>query len=269
MRALLAVLLCLGLASPAAAVEVSLVGPWQQGGLIVGTTAPGARVLLDGAPLPVAAGGRFLIGLDRDAPAQVTLRVEGPDGSVAEQRFGVLQRDYQVQRIDGLPQEQVTPPEELLERLAAEREKVVAARLTETAEPYWESGYDWPVEGRITGVFGSQRILNGEPRNPHYGLDIAAPTGTPVQAPADGVVVLAESDLFYQGGMIVIDHGLGLHSNLMHLSSLAVTPGELVTKGQVVGAVGATGRVTGAHLDWRVNHFSAWVDPALLLSPAD
>lgn len=252
-------------AAPAAAVEVTLEGPWQQGGLIVGTTEAGASVTLDGTPLPVTAGGRFLVALDRDAPAAVTLRAVGADGDAVEQRFGVVQRDYAVQRIDGLPPEQVTPPEELHERLAAERERVVAARLTDSPAPYWESGFEWPVRGRITGVFGSQRILNGEPRYPHYGLDIAAPTGTPVKAPADGVVVLAEGGLFYQGGMIVIDHGLGLHSNLMHLSAISVAAGEVVTRGQTVGAVGATGRVTGAHLDWRVNCFNAWVDPALLV----
>lgn len=263
---LLALLLCL-LAAPAAAVELTLEGPLQQGGLLYGRTDPGATVALNDATIPVSPDGRFLIGLDRDAPAEVLVEALGSDGSRVERRLAIAPRDYRVQRIDGLPPEKVNPPEEEVARILAEKARIEAARLSPREATDWGGGFIWPVTGRITGDYGRQRILNGEPRQPHYGIDIAAPVGTPVLAPADGLVVLTEEDLFFQGKMIIIDHGQGLKSGLMHLSEILVRPGDLVTKGQVVAKVGATGRVTGAHLDWRVNWFGAWIDPAQLVPP--
>lgn len=261
---LLALLALLLLPTAAAAVEFTLTGEPEQGALLQGQTLPGAAVMLDEVNVPVAADGRFLIGLDRDAPAEVTVIV-GKDGVLHTRTLEVRPRDYAIQRIDGLPPEQVTPPQELLDRIAAERAQLVAARAVERLTTEWAGGFAWPAEGRISGVYGSQRILNGEPRQPHYGIDVAVPSGTPVKAPADGLVVLAVEDFFYQGTLVMIDHGLGLKSTLMHLSALKVATGDVVTKGQVVALSGASGRVTGAHLDWRINWLGNWIDPQRLV----
>lgn len=251
---------------PAAAVEFTLQGELKQGALLYGQTLPGAAVMLDDSTVPVAPDGRFLIGLDRDAPASVIV-MAGRDGVIDARTLEIQPRDYDIQRIDGLPPEQVTPPQELLDRIAREREQLVAARLSERIAADWAGGFAWPATGRISGVYGSQRILNGEPRQPHYGVDVAVPEGTPVRAPGDGVVVLAAEDFFYQGTLVMIDHGLGLKSTLMHLSKLEVKTGDVVTKGQVVALSGKSGRVTGAHLDWRVNWLGNWIDPAQLVPP--
>ena len=267
-RWLAALLLLLPPSLPAGAVEFTLAGTPEQGALLYGRTEPGASVMLGETNVPVAADGRFLIGLDRDAPAEVTI-MAGKDGVIDSQTLAVAKRDYAIQRIDGLPPEQVTPPQELLDRIAAEREQLVAARALERLTLEWAGGFAWPAEGRISGVYGSQRILNGEARQPHYGVDVAVPTGTPIRAPADGLVVLAVEDFFYQGTLVMIDHGLGLKSTLMHLSTLEVATGDLVTKGQVVALSGASGRVTGAHLDWRVNWLGSWIDPQQLVPPME
>lgn len=264
MRIVLTVLLLLLPPLPASAVEFTLEGTPEQGALLYGQTQPGAAVMLGETNVPVAADGRFLIGLDRDAPAEVTVMV-GKDGVIDTRTLAVTPRDYAIQRIDGLPPEQVTPPQELLDRIAAERAQLVAARALERLTLEWAGGFVWPAEGRLSGVYGSQRILNGEPRQPHYGVDVAVPTGTPIKAPADGLVVVAVEDFFYQGTLVMIDHGLGLKSTLMHLSKLEVASGDFVTKGQVVALSGASGRVTGAHLDWRVNWLGHWIDPQQLV----
>lgn len=262
----LLLLLALLLPLPAAAVEFTLQGELKQGTLLYGQTLPGAAVMLDDSNVPVAPDGRFLIGLDRDAPASVTV-MAGRDGVIDTKTLEIKPRDYDIQRIDGLPPEQVTPPQELLDRIAREREALVAARLSERIATDWAGGFDWPAKGRVSGVYGSQRILNGEARQPHYGVDVAVPAGTPVMAPGDGVVVLAVEDFFYQGTLVMIDHGLGLKSTLMHLSKLEVKTGDVVVKGQVVALSGKSGRVTGAHLDWRVNWLGSWIDPVQLVPP--
>jgi len=265
-RALALLLLALLSPLPAAALELTLQGTPEQGALLYGRTQPGASVLLGELAVPVAADGRFLIGLDRDAPPELLLTAR-LDGVAESLTLAIAPRSYSIQRIDGLPPEQVTPPPELLERIAAERAQLLAARALERPTTEWAGGFAWPAEGRISGVFGSQRILNGEPRQPHYGVDVAVPSGTPVKAPADGLVVLAVEDFFYQGTLVMIDHGLGLKSTLMHLSALQVASGEVVTRGQVVALSGASGRVTGAHLDWRVNWLGHWIDPQQLVPP--
>jgi len=267
-RLLVAALLLL-VASTAGAVEVVLHGPREQGALLYGVAAPGSSVTLDGTAVPVLPDGRYLIGLDRDAAATATVVVTAPNGKSATLALEVAPRDYRIQRIDGLPPEQVTPPAELLERLARERESLLAAREALSLVDHWAQGFGWPAKGPITGVFGSQRILNGEPRQPHYGVDVAIPVGTPVAAPAAGVVVLAAEDYFYQGTIVVIDHGLGLMSTLMHLSALQAATGDSVAAGQIVALSGKSGRVTGAHLDWRVSWRGAWIDPVQLVPPLD
>ena len=161
----------------------------------------------------------------------------------------------------------VTPPESVLARIKRENAKIHAVRMNDRAEPFFEKGWVWPAKGRISGVYGSQRILNGKTRRPHFGVDVAAPVGTKVIAPSDGVVVLAESSLYYTGGTIILDHGHGLTSAFLHMSALAVKTGQRVQQGDLLGAVGATGRATGPHLDWRINWFDRRLDPALLAPP--
>ena len=217
--------------------------------------------------MPVGPEGAFVFGFGRDAPPQARLAVIAPDGAREERRLSITQRQYDIQRLDGLPPEKVTPPPELLERIRRENALVDDARRRDFPQAWFLGGFAWPTVGRISGVYGSQRILNGEPRQPHYGVDIAAPIGTPVRAPADGIVTLAKPDLYYTGATVIIDHGYRLSSTLMHLDRIDVQVGQRVRKGEVVAAVGRSGRVTGPHLDWRMNWREARIDPALLVPP--
>ena len=261
-----AVLVTLVLAlAPAAAGAVELSGAITQGGLVVGHTQPGSRVSLDGKALGVdAATGAFVFGLGRDAAASAVLAVERPDGTRETRILAVTRRDWRIERVDGLPPATVTPPPEVLTRIASEGAAIRAARANDRAAPDFLGGFAWPAKGRISGVFGSPRILNGEPRAPHLGTDIAAPAGTPVAAPAPGVVTLAEADLYYTGGTIIIDHGHGVTSVYAHLSAVAVRAGEAVARGGVIGAIGATGRASGPHLHWGLNWFGTPLDPQLV-----
>ena len=252
--------------SPARA-EISLDGHFVQGGLVYGRTAPGSTVVLDGRPLHVTPDGEFLLGFGRDAAPSSRLAVRYPDGKSEERTLAVVAREWQIQRVDGLPERAVTPRPEDLERIKRDAAEIAAARARDTALTLFRSGFAWPVTGPISGVYGSQRILNGQPRQPHFGVDIAAPAGTPVVAAADGIVSLVDENMFFTGKTLLIDHGYGLSSTYLHLSAIAVKDGQRVKQGQVVGRVGATGRVTGAHLDWRVNLFAIRLDPALLVPP--
>ena len=254
---------------PAGAGCDDLGGEAVQGGLLWGRVAPGSEVTLDGAELPVLPDGWFLAGFGRDAPATAKLVVSGP--APCESSLAVAAREYRIQRVEGVPQRTVTPPPEDLERIRRERALVVAAKGRRVAEPGWlkqvVGAFRWPATGPISGVYGSQRFYNGKPGNPHYGVDIAVPAGTPVVAPADGLVTLAERDLFYSGGTIILDHGYGLSSSFLHLSEVGVAVGETIGRGQVIGEVGASGRATGAHLDWRMSFRGRRVDPQRLVPP--
>ncbi len=270
MRALAALALAfsLGLAGVAlAAGELALEGDFVQGGLVFGQVEPSAQVTLEGRRLRVSDRGRFIFGFGRDAAPEAVLEVRSPDGRIETHDLVVAKRAYEIQRIDGLPPKMVTPPQEVLARIRAENARIAQARAADRAEPWFESGFVWPVEGPITGVFGSQRVLNGEPRRPHYGIDIAAPEGTAVAAPADGVVAIANPDMYYTGGTVLIDHGHGLTSVYSHLKEVWVRQGARIRQGDAIGSVGATGRATGAHLDWRVNWFDQRLDPGLLVPP--
>lgn len=259
------VLLAALLASPLAASDsLSLQGQFTQGGLIFGSAPPGSSVKLDGKPVRLTADGRFVIGFTREAPKSARIVATFPDGRSETRDLVIAQRRYQIDRLNGLPQNQVTPSAEELARINRENAKIVAARSMDSDGLWFLESFIWPAEGRISGVYGSQRILNGEPRQPHYGVDVAAPVGTPVIAPAGGVVTLAERDLFFTGGTIMIDHGYGLSSAFLHMSAIEVEVGQVVSRGDRIGAIGATGRVTGAHLDWRMNWFEARIDPQLL-----
>ncbi len=238
-----------------------------QGGLIQGLTAPGARVEHDGEPVRVSSKGEFLIGFGRDASALSRLVVVLEDGERLEQELQVRSREYRIQRIDGLPPSKVTPSEEHLARIRKESAMVKEARRRDDARTDFLRGFQWPATGRISGVYGSQRVLNGKPRTPHFGVDVAAPVGTPVRAPADGVVTLVHPDMYFSGGTLILDHGHGLSSSFLHLSRILVTQGQKLRQGEVIAEVGATGRVTGAHLDWRMNLFKRRLDPSLLVGP--
>lgn len=247
--------------------ELTLDGELKQGGIILGTAAPGSKITMDGVEVRVSPQGRFVFGFGRDYAAQAKLTVTYPDGSSEERPLTVARRPYEVQRIDGLPREMVTPPREVLDRIGREAAQVVKARATESGERFFTEDFIWPVVGPISGVYGSQRVLNGKPRRPHFGIDVAMPTGTPVKAPAGGIVTLSETDLYFSGGTVILDHGHGLSSTLMHLDEVSVKTGDRIAQGQVIGTVGATGRATGPHLDWRMNWFRERVDPSVLVPP--
>lgn len=265
-RCLLAVAV---LALPAKAADLVLEGSFVQGGLVVGRTAPGAVVLVDGRPVRVSPQGLFVIGFGRDAPPSVEVRAALADGTVGIRTVEVAGRDYAEQRIDGLPERQVTPSAEDLERILADGALIAAARRTDSASTGFASGFAWPVRGDLSGVFGSRRILNGQPRRPHFGVDIAAPSGTPVGAAADGVVVLVHQDMFFNGRTIMIDHGHGLTSVYIHLSETLVVAGQPVARGTPIGRIGSSGRTTGPNLHWDVSLFSTHLDPALLVGPME
>lgn len=248
--------------------DVEIKGPVTQGGLLLcRVTPPDARVELDGEALRVSPEGLFLVGFGRDHALQGKLLVRYADGSSETVPLQLTAREYDVQRIDGLPPSKVEPSPEDLKRIERETALVVQARRRDDPRTDFLSGWIWPVEGEISGVYGSQRILNGEPRRPHFGVDIAAPEGTPVKAPADGVVTLAYPDMFFSGGTLIVDHGHHLSSSFLHLSKILVEVDQRVRRGDVIAEVGSTGRVTGAHLDWRMNLAKERIDPQLLVPP--
>lgn len=260
---LLLAALVAGYSSPAGALELD--GQAIQGGLMFGRASPGSEVFLDGSSLMVSADGRFVIGFDRDEAGSRTLRVRDPSGTEETRVLEIAPREYAIERVDGLPPRTVTPDPDSLERIRQEAAMVAAARARRDPRTDYIDGFGWPAAGRISGVYGSQRILNGEPRRPHYGLDIAAPTGSPVYAPADGIVTMVHPDMYYSGGTVVLDHGQGLSSTFLHLSRTLVEAGATVRKGELIAEIGATGRASGPHLDWRMNWLDRRVDPQLLL----
>lgn len=245
--------------------RTALDGRLTQGGLVFGTTTPGAHVTLDGKAVEVSEGGRFLLGFGRDQGPGATLAIVYPDGSSETRALSISSRAFPTERINGLDSSKVdTYTEEQLAKIRADSAKKKAARETSETKPEWAAGFTWPATGRVSGVFGSQRILNGVPKTPHSGVDVAVPTGTPVRAPAPGIVRLAEPDMYFEGGLILLDHGQHLETAVMHLSKLAVKAGDHVEKGQVIAYSGATGRATGPHLHWSLKWNGLLVDPQLL-----
>ena len=246
---------------------LKLDGERIQGALLIGHTDPGTAVKIDGNAVRVSDDGVFLLGFGRDAAVHARLDAIFPDGSRTHRDLQVKQRSYKVQRIDGLPPHKVSPNADDIVRIRKETSLVKKARARDDPRQDFLGGFVWPVTGRISGVYGSQRILNGEPRRPHFGIDIAAPTGTIVRAPADGVVTLTHDGMFFSGVTLIVDHGHGLSSTFMHLSANLVKEGERVRQGDAIAEVGATGRVTGPHVDWRINLFGNRLDPQLLAGP--
>lgn len=265
-RVLGLLLTTLALFSPLAS-GLSLEGDFLQGGMAIGQVSAGDEVLFDGEALHVSQEGVFILGFDRDDSLQHSLMVRRGGRSIEQRDLSIAKRDYQIQRIDGLPPAKVTPPEQDWERIRKETALVKQARKRDDDRTDFMSGFIWPASGEISGVYGSQRILNGEAKRPHFGVDIAAPVGTPVVAPADGVVTLTHPDMFYSGGTLIIDHGLQLSSSFLHLSRILVKQGERVKQGDLIAEIGATGRVTGPHVDWRMNLRAERIDPQLLVAP--
>lgn len=245
--------------------RIELPADARQGDMVIGRVPPGSAVQVDARPVRVDAEGWFVFGFGRDADAPAQVTVHFPDGDQARAQVPVQARDWRIERVDGLPPSTVSPDPALQARIAREQAAVTAARERDDARSDFLTPFTWPVRGRISGVYGSQRILNGQPRNPHYGLDVAAPDGTPLTAPAPGIVTFAENGLYLTGGTLTLDHGHGISSTFIHLSRLDRQVGDRVEQGEVIGAVGATGRATGPHMHWGMNWFGVRLDPQRLL----
>lgn len=248
-------------APEAQASPINCSGVHRQGAALICRTLPGAEVSLGDITVDADNAGWVVIGHDRDAAAETTLTVTA-DNLVHEQIISVEQREYNIQRVEGVPQRYTQPrPPEVQERIRREGAQKSAAYRSRWGVPGFASGFVMPLAGTITGVYGSQRYYNGEPGRPHYGIDIAAPAGTPILAPADGVVTLAHPDMYFEGGLIFIDHGQGFTSAFLHLQDVEVAVGDVVAQGDRIATVGAGGRSTGAHLDWRIKWHNRYIDP--------
>ena len=240
---------------------VTFDGNFIQGSFILGKTEPGSEVFIDRRKIKVTSEGYFAFGLGRDRKNDVVITIN--EKKIIKK---VFKREYKIQRIDGLEEKKVTPPEEVYERIKRENKWIGEARTINSDLTFFKNQFVIPVENAIiTGVYGSQRILNGKPKWPHYGLDFAADEGTKIKAMLDGVVTLAESDLFYTGGTLIFDHGHGISTLYMHMEKILVKKGQIVKQGDIIGTVGSTGRATGAHLDVRLNWFQIRLDPATVL----
>ena len=247
----------------ASAVEFQ--GKFIQGHFIIGKTKPGTKVLIDKKEVRTSDDGYFVFGIGRDRKYDVVITLN-KDGNKQKIVKKVQKRKYNIQRIDGLEEEKVTPPEEVYERIKKENKLISKARIVNSKLDFFKNKFINPVHDAIvTGVYGSQRILNGKPKWPHYGLDFAQKEGTPVKAMLDGTVTLAESDLYYSGGTLIFDHGHGVSTLYMHMQKILVNVGQKVKQGEVIGTVGSTGRATGTHLDIRLNWFDTRLDPATAL----
>ena len=257
-----ALLLC-AISLGANAAEVVLNGPLTQGSLIRGQVPVGAEVWFNEQPVVVSAQGQFVFGIGRDAALQHQLKVLH-QGKKQQFPLRFTAREYHIQGITGVEQKYVEPPKDVSSRIAKDNAKVRQVRTTLSELEAVFSTPVRPAVGRISGVYGSQRVFNGQPRNPHFGLDIAAPVGSPVFSPWPGKVLLAE-DLYFSGLTVIVDHGFGVSSTFMHLNAIKVKVGDNVAQSQHIADIGATGRVTGPHLDWRINWFQERLDPQLLL----
>ena len=245
---------------------VEFIGDFKQGSFILGKTDPNSKVYIDNRKVRVSTDGYFAFGLDRDRKNNVLIKVKnGKETKLIEKK--VFKRKYKIQRIDGLPPKQVTPPPEVYERIKKDNILIGKARAIDSKLVFFKDKFIYPIDKYIiTGVYGSQRILNGKPRRPHYGIDFHAPEGTPVKSMMDGTVTLVENDMYFTGGTIIFDHGHGVSTLYMHMKDINVKKGQKVKKGEVVGTLGQSGRATGPHLDIRRNWFEVKLDPATILN---
>ena len=246
-------------------VNVVLNGKFTQGALLRGQAPAGAKVTLNGETVQTNKDGKFVVGFEREAPLQQTLVVKLDNGQKWQRDITLEKREYNIQRIDGLEQKMVSPPAEVTARIKQDNINVANARSGNTDLDALFTRFEWPAKGVISGVYGSQRILNGVPKWPHYGLDIANETGTPVYAPVDGVVTMA-NDLYYSGNTLILDHGMRVFSTFLHMDTITVEVGETVKQGEQIGTIGSTGRSTGPHLDWRINLGKTRLDPQTIIS---
>ena len=246
-------------------VNVVLNGKFTQGALLRGQAPAGAKVTLNGETVQTNKDGKFVVGFEREAPLQQTLVVKLDNGQKWQRDITLEKREYNIQRIDGLEQKMVSPPAEVTARIKQDNINVANARSGNTDLDALFTRFEWPAKGVISGVYGSQRILNGVPKWPHYGLDIANETGTPVYAPVDGVVTMA-NDLYYSGNTLILDHGMRVFSTFLHMDTITVEVGETVKQGEQIGTIGSTGRSTGPHLDWRINLGNTRLDPQTIIS---
>ena len=245
---------------------LEFIGDFKQGSFILGKTSPQSKVLIDNRKVRVSKNGYFAFGLDRDRKNNVVIKIiNKKETKLIEKK--VFKRKYKIQRIDGLPPKQVTPPPEVYERIKKDNILIGKARATDSKLAFFKDKFIYPIDKYIiTGVYGSQRILNGKPRRPHYGIDFHAPEGTPVKSMMDGVVTLVENDMYFTGGTIIFDHGHGISTLYMHMKDINVKKGQKVKKGEIVGTLGQSGRATGPHLDIRLNWFEIKLDPMSILN---
>ena len=240
-------------------------GKFLQGHYIIGVTDPSAKIIIDKKKVKVSKDGFFVFGLDRDRKFDVTITkdLNGKKEIIVKK---ILKRKYNIQRIDGLPESKVTPPETVYKRIKEENNKIGKARSIDSDLPFFKNQFIMPVKGIVSGVYGSQRILNGKPKWPHYGIDIAAKQGTMIKSSGSGKVTMAEDNLYYTGGTIIMDHGHGISTIYSHLENVLVSVGDNINQGDIIGTVGSTGRSTGPHLDFRVNWFQTRLDPMSILN---
>ena len=250
---------------PTHLVAIEFTGKFLQGHFIIGKTDPTAKIIIDKKQVKVSEDGFFVFGLDRDRKFDLTITkiINGKKDKIIKK---VLKRKYNIQRIDGLEESKVTPPESVYKRIKEENNKIGKARAINSDLPFFKNQFIMPVEGIISGVYGSQRILNGKPKWPHYGIDIAAKQGTMIKSSGSGVVTMAEDDLYYTGGTIIMDHGHGISTIYSHLENVMVSVGDKINQGDIIGTVGSTGRSTGPHLDFRVNWFQTRLDPMSVIN---
>lgn len=242
--------------------RLAFTGSLEQGSLVVGKVEPGATVMLDDMPVHVSPTGDFVFGFNYDQTKPGVVVAHYADGTSETRTLQPVARQYEIQRITGLPEKFVTPPPEVLERRKKEVAMIAAARAADTDADWFVDKFDWPAPGIISGLFGSQRILNGKPMEPHFGVDIAAAAGTPITAPAPARVALAAPDFYLEGGLTILDHGHGVTTCYLHQSKQTVKLGDTIARGQVIGEVGMTGRATGPHLHWGLNWFQMRLDPS-------
>jgi len=245
--------------------KVDLVGVLTQGALLTGHVEKGMQVFLNDKAVKVSPNGDFVIGFGRDAKQHQMLSYKDSDTPLVEQTLQLSKREYKIQRIEGVPQKMVTPDPSKTARIRADASLVKTARKQSLDVEFFLQKFVRPVKGRVTGVYGSQRVFNGTPKRPHFGLDYAGPVGELVYAPASGVVTLVHDDMYYSGGTLIIDHGYGVSSTFLHLSELLVKEGDNIIQGDVIAKIGKSGRATGPHLDWRINWFTVRIDPQLVL----
>jgi murein DD-endopeptidase MepM/ murein hydrolase activator NlpD len=246
--------------------SLELTGTFHQGNYILGKTSPDSKVVIDKKEIKISNQGFFVFGLSKDRKNDIIIEVISNSGAKKITKK-IYKKKYKIQRIDGLPRKQVTPPKEVYERIKNDNKLISEARSIDSDLVFFTDKFKLPLQNSIiTGVYGSQRVLNGIPKSPHYGLDFAAKEGTKIKAMLDGIVTLSEKDLYYTGGTIIFDHGHGVSTLYMHIKDIYVKKGQRVNQGDVIGTVGKTGRSTGAHLDVRLNWFDTKLDPASVLT---